>query len=740
MLYSWATVSGQISHSVKVTNDEQLKAAVENAAVNSLVIEAGYYASLDPYLGAGMTAKKAENGNGDRSVNCIYAIQESTACFDPVAPETFVPDTATALTFDLFNCGCCPPNDAGVWSVISGPGTVNIAEPTEDTTVFYVNQPGTYSLRYTWPDPWNSFVETEYYFYRPYTASLGAEDGCGLSTLVHFEYSTEDGNQNGTLAWTLNGEPYAGPAFNPAGDTLDFLLTVPSCGAYILEATFTTTHCDPVVLSVNLIMEGNTTPLIAGVGADTTVICPDEPVFSEPTATAGCGDDPLLTYVTDSIPGDCPDSYTFIRTWTAVNDCGDTSTVSQAIVHLPNPNPEILPGYLTENIGDTITAACDEQVTIPFPEITTPCGPVTVDYFRSDGGAWGDPFETGTTEVCYWGVSPFGYNTDILSIIVIVEECEGEDPQFCTLTQGYYGNPGGYYCNGMGTAELLESLLEGQYLVVGSNGNTLTFMEGESACIIALLPGGGPAKKITGANTCGNLGGIQLKKGAINNILLAQTITLGLSLRLSGELGNLEIFSDTLLTAPSSGCGGEGDIITGPYTKRAIPASVYNKLSNNGTTVPTVYDLFDLANTGLGGGSVSGTTLSAISDAVSRFNEGFDECAFGYFQEPLYLQSLDAPSPVNPSPAASSTGLKISPNPFRTSANIEFTAEETGNVSVEVYTMAGVKVAVLHNAMMEAGNTYRFAYAGEPGLNFVTYIVVVRTATTSKFERMIMSR
>ena len=84
LLFSWATVSGQTGHSVKVTNDQQLKAAVENPAVNSLVIEAGYYASLDRYLGPGITAKKAENGNGGRATNCIYAIQESTACFDPV--------------------------------------------------------------------------------------------------------------------------------------------------------------------------------------------------------------------------------------------------------------------------------------------------------------------------------------------------------------------------------------------------------------------------------------------------------------------------------------------------------------------------------------------------------------------------------------------------------------------------------------------------------------------------------
>lgn len=683
---------------------------------------------------------KAQEGEGGRVLSCIYAIQESSKCFDPIAPETYVCDSARAFPMDFASCDCCPSNDAGTWSVISGPGNVIFSSLTEDSTEFCVDAPGSYLLRYSWPLPWNTYVQTEYYFYIPYSANISADDSCGLSTMVHFEYSSTFADPNTTLEWTLNGEPYSGPALNPGGDTIDFQLTVPYCGEWTLEASIGSTSCSPLVVSVTVNLYGNSGPVITGVGADTTFVCPDEPVFSDPTISDPCDPNPVITITTDSIPGDCPDSYTLIRTWTAVNDCGHISSDTQTVVHLPNPNPNIVTGYQTEEVGDTILAACDEQVTIPFPEIMTSCGMAETHYSRSDSADWYDPYLPGTTEVCYWGISPCGFSTDTLCITVIVEECEGEVEQFCSLTQGYYGNPGGYYCNGMGTAELIESLLEDEDLVVGSNGNTMTFTSGESGCIISLLPGGGPSKKITGANTCASHPGIQTKNGIIKNSLLAQTITLGLNLRLSTDLGALQMFSDTLMTAPSSGCDGEGDTITGGYNSRIIPQSVYNVLSQNGTIIPTVDDLFALANTALGGGAIGATTLSAISDAASKINEGFDECQFGYFVQPLYTQSMAASGSNSPILDVTSLDMQIYPNPFNTSTRIEFIAPESGHACVEIYTLTGSKIAVLYDGMVEAGTKYQYDFTGDPGMYQVTYLCVIRTDKETKYARMVMMR
>jgi hypothetical protein len=371
----------------------------------------------------------------------------------------------------------------------------------------------------------------------------------------------------------------------------------------------------------------------------------------------------------------------------------------------------------------------------------TPCGPAVVEYLRSDGGSWYDPFPVGTTEVCFWGVSPCGYNTDTLCLSVFIEGC-GEE--FCTLTQGFYGNEGGTFCNGMGTVELIESLLAQGNLVVGSNGNTMTFYPGESACIIELLPGGGPAKKITGANTCASHPGIQIKDGRINNILLAQTITLGLNLRLDSELADLDILSDTLITANSSGCDEEGDVIEGGWTKYPIPLSVYNVLSQNGAIVPDVWDLYQLANLGLGGGNVGATTLSAISNAVDAINRGFDECRFGYFLPPLQSGIASGPdgSIGNNGNVSELELVKLEsyPNPFISTSNIRFSIPEAGYVKLDVYSMTGVKVQTLYDGMAEAKIEYKVEFNGEGKISQATYICVITTDFGTKYSRLLMMR
>jgi hypothetical protein len=480
-------------------------------------------------------------------------------------------------------------------------------------------------------------------------------------------------------------------------------------------------------------VEDNTPPAINGVGDDETIVCPAEPEFSVPTASDLCDPNPSLEYEDEFVQGSCGAEYSVTRTWTATDACGNSSTASQTINVIPSE--PVVEGGQT----DDVYAECGEEVVLEYPEITSDCGEVEIVITRSDGGEWGDPFEPGTeTEICYYGVDECGNYTETFCFTVTVGPCGDE---YCTLTQGFYGTDGGSFCNGMGTAELIESLLAQGNLVVGSNGNTMTFTAGNSGCIIELLPGQGPAKTISGANTCASHPGIQKKNGRIFNILLAQTITLGLNLRLSDDLADLPIYSDTLVTAPSSGCDEEGDTITGAWTKYAIPQSVYNLLSQNGNIVPTVGDLYALANTGLGGGDITGTTLSDISSAVDKINIGFDECRIGYFQEPVEeipLQSGPAGSPV--ADGQENLILNAYPNPFNTAANISFTSPVAGHVALEVYSLTGARVATLFDGMVEAGQAYKFEFRGDNNVYQATYVVVVRTERDTKFQRILMVR
>ncbi|MFA4836796.1 MAG: T9SS type A sorting domain-containing protein [Dehalococcoidia bacterium] len=247
------------TNAIKVANDQQLREAIENPSVQSMELEAGYYESLQRYLDSGIKAVKGANGNGNRSADCIYAIKESAVCFAPAPLDSLVCDSARAMTFDPApSCGCCPPNDAGIWSFVSGPvgGNVYFSGPlTEDSIEFCVNKAGAYLLRYTWGAPWNSHVQTEYFFFGPFIADLSAPDVCeadpaGLTTTVHFEYTSSYGDPGTTIVWTLNGAPYAGPFENPLGDTIDFPLTVPYCGLWILSVTLTPQECPPVTLTI----------------------------------------------------------------------------------------------------------------------------------------------------------------------------------------------------------------------------------------------------------------------------------------------------------------------------------------------------------------------------------------------------------------------------------------------------------------------------------------------------------
>jgi len=86
-----------------------------------------------------------------------------------------------------------------------------------------------------------------------------------------------------------------------------------------------------------------TDPEIIGVGEGGTIECTDDVVFSNPTATDNCDDDVDLDFEDETNEGECADEYSVTRTWTATDDCGNTSTASETI-------------YVQGGIGDCDTA------------------------------------------------------------------------------------------------------------------------------------------------------------------------------------------------------------------------------------------------------------------------------------------------------------------------------------------------------------------------------------------------
>jgi hypothetical protein len=76
----------------------------------------------------------------------------------------------------------------------------------------------------------------------------------------------------------------------------------------------------------------STAPVLAGCPANVTVECNSIPAPANPTATDNCDLTPTITYNQTTTGGSCPQRYTLTRTWTATDDCGNSSSCSQVII------------------------------------------------------------------------------------------------------------------------------------------------------------------------------------------------------------------------------------------------------------------------------------------------------------------------------------------------------------------------------------------------------------------------
>jgi len=135
---------------------------------------------------------------------------------------------------------------------------------------------------------------------------------------------------------------------------------------------------------------------------------------------------------------------------------------------------------------------------------------------------------------------------------VTVENCAVE---FCSLTQGAYGNSGGKF-NGIPRPALIQMLLtvpgtatNSWDIVLGKPGRSLRLTRDSVWCIIKRLPAGGPAAALPNGlgnqtllpDACQTSPELPLDRKGIKfrNNFLGQAITLNLNARLSTNLTSL---------------------------------------------------------------------------------------------------------------------------------------------------------------------------------------------------------
>jgi hypothetical protein len=100
-------------------------------------------------------------------------------------------------------------------------------------------------------------------------------------------------------------------------------------------------------------------PVLYGVPNDKTVDCDEIPGKPQVYAKDNCDEDDIeVWYAENRVEGSCKHNYKLVRTWTAQDACGNTTTAKQTITVIDNKAPTL------HGVPDDISVECDE---IPSP-------------------------------------------------------------------------------------------------------------------------------------------------------------------------------------------------------------------------------------------------------------------------------------------------------------------------------------------------------------------------------------
>jgi hypothetical protein len=492
-----------------------------------------------------------------------------------------------------------------------------------------------------------------------------------------------------------------------------------TCPEVITRTYSVTDDCqNSINVTQTITVDDDIDPVLYGVPADVQTACDNiPPPATTVMASDNCTAMPTISYSENSTQGMDEDAcdyytYTITRTWTATDDCNNSASASQVITVVDDIAPEF---DLTTFPTTPVVVDCGTDP-IPFwiPVYSDNCdlSPILhliVDHDivpQPDGTKW---------HIRTWQLEDACNNTSgLLTQTIIESRC-----QFSTLTQGFYGNQGGTYCaNGYGTPYLLSGLLAPS-LTVGISGNndgSLTMVSADASCVIQYLPSGGTASALPShdyvfGNNCKFVPGSfsQLNNGRFSNILLGQTITFALNLRLDPNLvtdiklppTNLPYLWTTEANYVNGICLDGNDVEVPLSTKGwYIPPSVITALQSMYPSATDLYlpDLLALANRGLAGFGTYGASLADITMALDAYNKGFDGARF--------FAGYHAAIPKRAGEEVMPEGFALHqnhPNPFNPVTTINYTVPVECHVRITVFNTLGEVVAVLADARVPAG-------------------------------------
>ncbi|PHN00590.1 HYR-like domain-containing protein, partial [Flavilitoribacter nigricans] len=369
-------------------------------------------------------------------------------------------------------------------------------------------------------------------------------------------------------------------------------------------------------VSQTITVKDETAPTTPEPPADITVSCVTEiPEAGDLTAWDECsGEITVSPLEAISAPGACANDLTVIRTWVFVDECGNSSEVSQTITVKDETPPVLgLPlGLSNLACVDDIPPA-EEVMALVIENVVDEClsGIPTVEMID----------DTGAPQ-CIGGIFARTYSFEVCdpcgNCATYQMTYSGNCAEFCTLTQGGWGNAGGKYPwpdeDGKATTtEIITALMEYYGDIVIGDPLVRSLIIEDPECVLALLPGGGPSGVLPEGNNVANdlndcvpFSAIHLnKQGRLRNNLVAQTIALQLNVWYSSLAKGTDL----------GGLNGGG---------ACLPLN----WSNLPETVVTVQDLLDYTNLYLSGQGPLDKSLAAyLTEVVSGINEYFDGCS-----------------------------------------------------------------------------------------------------------------
>ena len=156
-------------------------------------------------------------------------------------------------------------------------------------------------------------------------------------------------------------------------NTLDYTTTsseeMVGCALVITYTITATDNCDNSASTDVVVTIVDTTDPIVFAPQGGEFSCDEEIIYGMAEATDNCDLDLEMDFTDAVTSGECPQSFTVVREWTATDDCGNVGYGYTTYFVYDNTPPVL-------TVGESATIECDEEIPAPFWEATDNCGEV----------------------------------------------------------------------------------------------------------------------------------------------------------------------------------------------------------------------------------------------------------------------------------------------------------------------------------------------------------------------------